>query len=313
MVSVVIPVYNCEKYLSRCVESVLNQTYKNIECIIIDDGSTDGKTPELCEKLKKKDLRIVVSHKQNEGSQRAREMGVSISKGQYIIFVDADDYLEETIIEKCVFNIEDTKSDIVCFDYCLNQNGKKGFDITKSEQMYSNDAIKNMLIMNKLDGNTWAKLYKKELFYNVIFETKRNCDFVTVMTLLRKSSKVSIIPEVGYYYCVIDGSQSHNNNCHSCEEEYEETAQQVYESYKHDPDISVQAEYYWLYSLLYVCIRMEKDKMMPRNNDRFKRVKRLLRKEMFRYYRNPYSNFRDRVQYLLCYLNLFRLLYSLVK
>ena len=313
MVSVVIPVYNCEKYLSRCVESVLNQTYKNIECIIIDDGSTDGKTPELCEKLKKKDLRIVVSHKQNEDSQRAREMGVSISKGQYIIFVDADDYLEETIIEKCVFNIEDTKSDIVCFDYCLNQNGKKGFDITKSEQMYSNDAIKNMLIMNKLDGNTWAKLYKKELFYNVIFETKRNCDFVTVMTLLRKSSKVSIIPEVGYYYCVIDGSQSHNNNCHSCEEEYEETAQQVYESYKHDPDISVQAEYYWLYSLLYVCIRMEKDKMMPRNNDRFKRVKRLLRKEMFRYYRNPYSNFRDRVQYLLCYLNLFRLLYSLVK
>lgn len=311
MVSIIIPVYNCEKYLSRCVESVMNQTYKNIECILVDDGSTDGKTSELCEKFKNRDSRVVVVHKKNEGHQKSRELGVDISKGRYIVFVDADDYLEEAIIEKCVLNIEEFQADIVCFDYCLNEHGRIGFQISKTEIIDTKEALRNMLALKKLDGNMWCKMYHKDLLSGVAFDTRRNCDFVTTSSILRRAKKILLLPDVGYHYSVIDGSQSRNNTCHPREEEYEVAAYELYAIYKNDCQLAVEAESYWLYTLLYTCIKMEKDRNLSRKSQRFKNLKKKLRSEITRYFKNPYSDDKGKIQYLMCYFNLFRPIYTI--
>ena len=98
LISVLIPVFNVERYLSRCIESVIKQTYKNIEIILIDDGSKD-KSGKICDKYAKKDDRIRVIHKENEGVSVARNLGMDSANGEYIIFVDSDDWIEQQAVE----------------------------------------------------------------------------------------------------------------------------------------------------------------------------------------------------------------------
>ena len=114
LVSVIIPVYHVEKYLNQCINSILNQTYKNIEVILIDDGG-DDLCPSICEQYTKFDKRVVCIHKKNEGQAFSRKCGFEISKGEYIMFVDSDDWLDEEAIEKCLSVISDY--DIVLFGY----------------------------------------------------------------------------------------------------------------------------------------------------------------------------------------------------
>ena len=99
LISVIVPIYNVEKYLEKCVNSITSQTYKNLEIILVDDGSTDS-SPEICEKLKQSDDRIIVIHKKNGGLSSARNAGLDIAKGKYIGCVDSDDYIDEKMYEK---------------------------------------------------------------------------------------------------------------------------------------------------------------------------------------------------------------------
>ena len=100
-VTVVVPVYNAEKYLTECLESIQRQTYSNIEIILVDDGSKDS-SPALCDAFQKKDNRIKVVHKMNEGAGKSRNKGIEMATGDYILFVDSDDYIKSDLVEKCV-------------------------------------------------------------------------------------------------------------------------------------------------------------------------------------------------------------------
>ena len=112
LISITVPIYNVEKQLSRCVESLLNQTYKNIEVILVDDGSSD-KCPGICDQYQEKDTRVVVIHKQNEGLSEARNTGLNASKGNYIIFVDSDDYIELDSCERFIGALKGRKTELV--------------------------------------------------------------------------------------------------------------------------------------------------------------------------------------------------------
>ena len=103
-VSIIVPIYNVEKYLSKCIESILSQTYKNIEIILVDDGSPDN-SPQICDEYAKKDDRIIVIHKANGGVSSARNAGIDIATGKYIGFVDPDDYIENNMYELMVNKI----------------------------------------------------------------------------------------------------------------------------------------------------------------------------------------------------------------
>ena len=122
-ISVIIPVYNVEKYLYRCVDSVLGQTYYNIEVILIDDGSTDS-SPEICDEYQKRDKRVKVIHKKNSGAASSRNIGLSSAKGDYIAFIDSDDYIELDMYENMMKINEEYNCDIVLCD-CYKENKTK--------------------------------------------------------------------------------------------------------------------------------------------------------------------------------------------
>ena len=114
LVSVVVPVYNVEKFLDRCLKSIVEQTYKNLEIILVDDGSTDT-CSSICDDWAKKDKRISVIHKLNQGLGYARNTGIEAATGRYILFVDSDDYIHSELTEKCVVSLKETKADLVMF------------------------------------------------------------------------------------------------------------------------------------------------------------------------------------------------------
>ena len=102
LISVIVPIYKVEKYLNKCVDSIINQTYKNLEIILVDDGSPDS-CPDICDKYEKKDNRVKVIHKKNGGLSDARNAGLDIANGEYISFIDSDDEIEASFVEKCCY------------------------------------------------------------------------------------------------------------------------------------------------------------------------------------------------------------------
>ena len=112
LVSVIVPIYKVEKYLNKCVDSIINQSYKNLEIILVDDGSPD-KCGEICDKYAEKDSRVKVIHKENGGLSDARNAGIDIAKGDYLLFVDSDDWITSNICEVLIKNANDNLSDII--------------------------------------------------------------------------------------------------------------------------------------------------------------------------------------------------------
>ncbi len=123
-VTVVIPVYNTKKYLKECVDSITNQTFKNIEILLIDDGSPDG-SPVLCDELANTDNRITVIHKENGGAASVRNLGIEKAKGEYIMFLDSDDWIDEDAIETLIKNADKNKTDVIRFNYVREFKDKK--------------------------------------------------------------------------------------------------------------------------------------------------------------------------------------------
>ena len=164
-ISIIVPVYNQEKYLEDTILSMLNQSYKNIEMILINDGSTDT-SKEICEKYARKDERIIVINKENGGVAEARNLGLKKATGKYVMFVDASDCLEKNACKVMYEAIERTKADYVTANYQLtDENGKKyekpAFDIDKYQEFELNkyDIQKSFFVMN---SGVWNKIFRKE-------------------------------------------------------------------------------------------------------------------------------------------------------
>lgn len=162
-VSVIIPVYNTEKYVEKCINSVLNQTLKEIEVIIINDGSTDNSL-EIINKFSV-DERIKIISRENKGASKTRNEGLNLSKGKYLYYLDSDDYLEgndalESLYKKC----EDENLDIVIFDYYKVEGNSKKYITTIQEKECINK-VKNIYNMIDFNGcSIWCKMIKKELY-----------------------------------------------------------------------------------------------------------------------------------------------------
>ena len=122
MVSIIVPVYNSSKYLRKCIDSILEQSYKELEILLIDDGSTDD-SRTICEKYASDDVRVIYKRKKNGGVSSARNQGLALAKGEYIIFVDSDDFLEKEIIEKAIDEIKEKDVDLVIWNALEVNNG----------------------------------------------------------------------------------------------------------------------------------------------------------------------------------------------
>ena len=165
-ISIIVPIFNVGGYLRKCVKSILNQTYKNIELILVNDGSTDD-TNNICLEFKKNDKRVKYISTTNKGVSHARNEGLLIATGEYITFVDADDYIEPNMYEEIIKDMEENEADIgICgFDNGEDMQEKN----IEKEVLNKEDAIKGLFNDDSYRGFLWNKVYKKEFLYD---ETK---------------------------------------------------------------------------------------------------------------------------------------------
>lgn len=204
-ISVIIPIYNVEEYLRRCLDSVLGQTYQNLEIILVDDGSPDG-CPAICDEYAARDPRIRVIHKPNGGLSDARNAGLDIAAGQWIGFVDSDDYLSTEMYEKLMEAMARTGSDMAVCNYCFTDGEKTALASSGVEEelvFERDDAIRLLLEDGKFQNYVWNKLYRAEYWRDIRFPVgKAFEDIDTTWRLVDRARRVVLTPFVGYYYLV---------------------------------------------------------------------------------------------------------------
>lgn len=206
-VSVVVPIYNVEQYLEKCIESIVNQTYGDLEIILVDDGSTDS-SPSICDKWKELDHRVIVIHKENGGLSSARNAGLKVASGQFIMFEDSDDWLDLDIIKKCVKRIENDNSDLVIFGYKkIDENDRDLGEFTFGNETYSNQEMSSQLhrrILEMSFGYAWNKMYRLSTITSLNLKSDSNIidreDLYFNLCLFHNLNKISYLDYIGYYY-----------------------------------------------------------------------------------------------------------------
>ena len=202
LISIIIPVYKVEKYLEKCIESVLKQTYTNLQVILVDDGSPDN-CGKICDEYAKKDSRIEVIHKVNGGLSDARNVGIAKAKGKYIGFVDSDDYIKEDMYEILINLIKEYDADVsICNLYDVIEGKEYIRNKENGIKEYNRiDILKEVLLDKNIQSYAWNKLYKKELFNEIKYPIgKKYEDIGTTFYIFEKCNKVVVTSEPEYYY-----------------------------------------------------------------------------------------------------------------
>lgn len=212
LISIIVPVYNVEKYIRRCVDSLINQTYKNLEIILIDDGSPDN-SGAICDEYAKLDNRVKVIHKENGGVSSARNVGLDSASGEYIGFMDSDDYITPDMYEVLYNNMVDNDADISMGIYALENN--KGEFISHyrydvNEVFDKAQTIAEMLKQVKYTCSLCDKLFSAKLVGDIRFDKdiSHNEDLLFLYQLMKKSNKAVYISKPMYYYCNNEESAS---------------------------------------------------------------------------------------------------------
>ena len=205
MISIIVPIYNVSQYLSQCIDSVLSQTYKNLEIILVNDGSTDD-CPKICDEYQKKDSRILVIHKNNGGLSDARNAGMKVANGEWIFFVDSDDWLENDAIMKLYRFAVDNRSDVVqgnmyyAYDDYLLYRQASGKE-RKRTILNCSDAMRELIINDRVKNFAWGKLYKTDLLKDLYFPVGKYFeDSFWQHLVMDRVERYGFVDEPLYYY-----------------------------------------------------------------------------------------------------------------
>lgn len=208
LISVIIPIYNVEQYLNQCLQSICMQSYKNLEIILVDDGSSDH-GPEMCDEWAEKDSRIHVIHKKNGGLSEARNVGISCAKGEYIAFVDSDDWVEKDLYQKLWNELHKNNAQIAACRIV------KAFESTlESQKIYSEqkiftskEALQTLLMGRDFCAVAWNKLYRRDVIGDIRFPVGRlHEDEFFTYRVIANASRLVLVPEAQYYYRQRSGS-----------------------------------------------------------------------------------------------------------
>ena len=208
-ISVIVPVYNTESYLKKCIESIINQTFRNIEIILVDDGSTDT-SAEILADYALRDNRIIVIHQENQGLSAARNAGMRSAKGEYIMFVDSDDWIKKDMVECLLKNIEESKSQAVFCNYITVRDGEEipcegilEYKVYQSDEV--SKIISNMFGGGRYYSSIWRGIYEREVIENsnIYFQNLQFAEDLNFnLEYLLNCSRVKIIKDELYYYRV---------------------------------------------------------------------------------------------------------------
>lgn len=208
LISVIVPVYKVEKYLRRCIESIQAQTYCNLEIILVNDGSPDN-CGAICDEYASRDKRIHVIHKTNGGLSDARNAGINVARGDYLGFIDSDDFIANDMYELLYQRIIEENADISICDVAVTNDGEKAtFTDSESKDIFEGeDILFAMIYRNRFTVNVWNKLYRRELFQNIRFPKGMLYeDLATTYKLMMQAKCVVYTHSKKYAYVQRNGS-----------------------------------------------------------------------------------------------------------
>lgn len=266
MISIIVPIYKVEKYIRQCVDSILAQSYKDIEIILVDDGSPDN-CPAICDEYAKQDSRVKVVHKENGGLISARKIGLQASSGEYVCFVDGDDWIEPDMYFQIAEAINKTKADCVITQFYFEYpNGPKKSDYKLNRELYNRNEIEKeifptMLFDNQyyrfgIFPNCWTKVFKRELLEKHLMNTddriRMGEDIAFTYPCLMECQSIAFVDKALYHYRI---------NPESMTKAYDERLPDIYllpyqalvkKSKQLGVDLSGQLPYYLLYLVNFV-------------------------------------------------------------
>lgn len=220
-VSIIVPIYNVEPYLKKCIDSILCQSYRNIQIILVDDGSTDA-SGCICDEYQSHDARVSVIHKPNGGLVSARKAGLKEAEGDYVLNVDADDWIEPGMVEKLLASAQESQADIVCSAHFLDMgNSSKKIRNRLEQGVYETEDLRTKLLYNgtfyqiNITAFIWSKLFKRSILEEVQFSVNEQISFgedvVVTFPAILHAHKVCIIDYAGYHYVQRAGSITNIN------------------------------------------------------------------------------------------------------
>lgn len=316
LISIIVPVYNVEKYLPKCLDSIMNQTYKNLEIILVDDGSTDN-SGIICDKYSEGDRRIKVIHKENGGLSDARNKGLDIAKGEYVGFVDSDDYIAEDMYEYLYAFILENNLDVAMCASCDVYEDKiiypKNFEsiiLDKKEKIIEN------IFINPFGGaavSVCSKLFKYDVIKNIRFDFGKTYeDVYFLLKWIANTNNFGRGDKVKYYYVQRGESITHqkfyNDKILDVVDGYKKNYKIISQKY---PEATKAAEVrlWWAYRVaigrIYDCKDYKENTLVAQ------KIQNELRKNLIDILKNKYISFKGKVGYVLIVLNIE--LYMLVK
>lgn len=326
LVSIIVPVYKTEYFLAECIESLINQTYKKIEIILVDDGSPD-ESGKICDEYKEIDKRIKVIHQKNQGVSVARNKGLYESKGSWVIFVDGDDVAEKNMVEKLYNATQKDDCEIVFGNYNIltKQNKLPKIYFKGSGKIFSSEE-KNILIEKCMEnlGVPWGKIYKKSLIVDNNIEFKPNLkrmqDSIFNIYIFKESTKIKYIEDIVYNY-----RQFMESSCYKYTKDIDITSMQILNETKQFIEkYNLQKELMNAYykKCVKLLIEIVKLKYIPYEckmsyKQKIKQIKQLIKEEPYKQAKSKaiisQLNTNYRIGYLLIKFNFINLLYVYYK
>lgn len=296
-VSIIIPVYEVEKYIERCIKCIQSQSYENWEAIFVEDGSPD-KSGEICDSYATLDARIKVIHKENQGVAAARNTGLANVTGDFIVFIDSDDYAHPKLLETLIALQHKEKADLVIVGYQLSYGDEMIEPISRGniQIMDSSKAIER-IIENQQFCSPWAKLYKKQLFEEIRYpEGAIYEDLMTAFEIFQKAKKIIYQDIPLYYYFQVSKSITRSEFHYGKLDEAKALQKQYEFVKKHVPELEKQALYKYIYNVFghLMCLVKAEDDFGKEKYKEFCRIikedgnillekQQLSKKQVFRY------------------------------
>lgn len=308
-ISVIVPIYNVEKYLKKCIESIINQTYSNLEIILVDDGSPDN-CGKICDEYQVQDSRIKVIHKKNGGLSDARNAGIKEATGEIISFIDSDDFVDLDMYEYMLNEMQKENADIViCGTKIDFENGKTRIKrAEKRKILNSKDALIELNSFKSFDMAVWNKLYKKEIIDGIFFPVgKKSEDYFVMYQYFDRAKKIIILPEAKYHYIQRANSISRGKNF--THDYIEGSKQQKAFFDKKYPEISFVGNTAYAFSYIATYNRYLKNKLKISKEFK-KEFKKELKKYIYDIKINPYISKTKKIQAIIFARNMF--LYKLI-
>lgn len=309
-ISVIVPVYNTQDYLKKCLESIVNQTLTDIEIIVVNDGSTD-KSLDILKNYQFKYDNIIIINKQNEGQGAARNKALEICKGDFIAFVDSDDYIEENMLESMFSKSLESDLDVVVCNYKYVNNTEQerkndNSPVLDEQEIISNvECIKRFLVTETIEGFSWNKLFKRELFNinNIRYpEGMKYEDIPTIVSLLINAKKIGFINSKLYNYVTRENSTTSSQNIQNIRD-YIKANCMVGKILEYN-DITLKNEYEFFYSkrvvnIVYGTIKIckRKDESIKFANDMLENINKVNKFRIF--WSNKYFKKIDAVKILI--------------